>query len=248
MFLFLVWGFNLILGEIPREWSSYTLGFHYQMPGWLLAFRVGAPIFIIPIFLCVGWIKGFPRWSYPYVVHVVVFSWYMTNVSTPGFSFFGFEMFGRQTWGQRAWMPLFVVAVIALVLTRSYRPIIKFFTNIWEDWTLLTFGMFGLMPFIVFIMFDEVDRMFSLYFMVILAVLILWTTYSYLRSDTHTKRTRSLLIGVSLTLGIVSIAPNIYWLSIMDVNIIPALVVGVVAFLFMFSPSLLLLGRRKAAI
>ena len=103
----------------------------------------------------------------------------MTNVAMLGF------VFGRELWGWRAWVPLAVVAVISLLITQSLRPLRKFFTNIWEDWTLLTFGLFGSMPLVIAVVFDEMDRLYSLYFMVILTLLMVNTAFVYMQRPDH---------------------------------------------------------------
>lgn len=238
VFLFVIWGLDLIVNEIPHDLRLLN-----RIPGAMHTFLFVIPIFIFPVLMCVGWIMSFPRWSYPYVVHVIIFSLYISNASTPGFKLFGYEMFGRELWGWRAWIPLMIIALVALGVTRSFRPIINFFTNICIDWTVLTFGMFGFMPLIISIMFDEVDRLFSLYFMFVLAIILVGTAFVYLSGANHRRRVIALLIGVSLSLLVVSIAPNIYWAGVMDVNIIPALVAGLIVFLFMFAPSLI--GLRQ---
>jgi hypothetical protein len=81
-------------GEFPHEWN---------IPVWVPGIFFVSTLFVLPIGICIGWIKGFPRWSYPYVGHVIVFSLYMVNVATPGF------LFGRELWGWRAWIPLMVM-------------------------------------------------------------------------------------------------------------------------------------------
>ncbi len=233
---FILWGLDLIVGEIPHHWGT---------PQWVLGVFFISTLFVLPIGMCIGWIQGFPRWSYPYVGHVIVFSLYMMNVATPGFNLLGDEMFGRELWGWRAWIPFLVITVIALTATRSFRPAACFFTNIRDDWTLLTFGMFGFMPLVIAIMFDEVDGLFSLYFMVVLTIIMAGTTFAYLSSANHRMRVVALLIGISLSLVIASIATNVYWNGVLDVNIIPALVAGLIVFLFMFAPSLMGLWRNQ---
>ena len=233
---FILWGLDLITGEFPHEWN---------IPIWVYGTFFVSTLFVLPIGMCIGWIQGFPRWSYPYVGHVLVFSLYMFQVATPGLKLFGYELFGREMWGWRAWIPLMVVALIALLVTRSFRPILKLFTNIRDDWTLLTFSMFGFMPLVIAIMFDEVDRLFSLYFMVALTVIMVGTAIAYLSSVSHRWRVVALVVGISISLAISSIAPNIYWNGVMNVNLISALVPGMIVFLFMFAPSLLGLRRKQ---
>lgn len=243
--LFVLCGLGLIFNELPHEWA---------LPNWVRSvnnflfvgtnsFLFVATIVLLPIGLCVGWIRSFPRWSYPYVAHVLFFSFFMVNTATPGF------LFGRELWGWRAWIPLAVVVVISLLITQSLGPLRKFFTNIWEDWTLLTFGLFGIMPMLIEMSFDEMERLFSLYFMVILTFLMVGTVFIYMQRPAHRERIAVLLIGILLTITLTMAGPTIYWHNQGDTNIIPVVVAGIVVFLVMFSPALIsLLPRSKRLI
>lgn len=231
--LFGLWGLGLIFNELPHEWV---------LPGWVRSFSgllLGGTIVLLPIGLCIGWIRRFPRWSYPYVVHSLIFSLYMMNVATPGF------LFGREVWGWRAWIPLAVVAGVALLVTRSLHPLRKLFTNIWDDWTLLTFGLFGFMPLLIAVVFDEMDRLYSLYFMVILTLLMVGTAFLYMRRPDHRERISILLIGIFLTITLAMAAPAVYWLDHGGTNIVPAVVAGIVVFLVMVSPALISLMHKS---
>jgi hypothetical protein len=235
--LFVLCGLGLIFNELPYEWPP---------PNWvrlIIRFLFVGRLVLLPIGLCIGWIKSFPRWSYPYVAHVLFFSLIMMNTATPGF------LFGRELWGWRALVPLAVVVVISLLITQAFRPLRKFFTNIWEDWTLLTFGLFGSMPLLITIAFDEMDRLFSLYFMVILTFLMVGTVFIYMQKPTHRERIVVLLIGILMIITLAMAVPTIYWHNHGDTNIIPAVVVGIVIYLIFFSPALIsLIPRSKRKI
>lgn len=237
MALFVLCGLSLIFNELPFEWPP---------PNWVRSvngFLIVGKIVLLPIGLCIGWIRSFPRWSYPYVAHVLFFSLYMMNVATPGF------LFGRELWGWRAWVPLAVVVVISVLMTQSLRPLRKFFTNIWEDWTLLTFGLFGSMPLLIGVSFDEVDRLYSLFFMVILTLLMVGTVFIYMQKPAHRARIAVLLIGILLTITLTMAVPTIYWHHHGDTNIIASVIAGIVIFLLFFSPALIsLLPRLKRRI
>jgi hypothetical protein len=238
MVLFLLWGLDLIVNEVPHGWDAYV-----PLATSIHAYLFAALLFGVPVFLCVGWITGFPRWSYPYAAQTVVFSLYISNASTPGFEIFGYEMFGREPWGWRAWIPFMVIALIALAVTRSVKPIGKFFTNIWNDWTLLTYAMFGFMPLLVAIGFDEMDRLFSLYFMVIVAFVMAGAAWFYLRAGTQRGRVIVLLAGIGLTTAITVVAPTLYWQRNGWVNPAGMVLTGGAVILFMFGPALIGFGR-----
>lgn len=225
--LFVLWGLSLIFNELPHEWA---------IPNWVRSIDgilfVGITL-LLPIGLCIGWIKSFPRWSYPYVAHVLIFSLYMMNVATPGF------LFGRELWGWRAWIPLLVIAVVSVLVTRSLDSLKILFTNISNDWTLLTFGMFGLMPLLIAIIFDEMDRLYSLYFMVILTLLMVGTVTVYMQNSKHKMRIGALLIGIFLTITIAVSGPAWFWFDRMKANPWPVVIAGIVVYLIIFSPAII---------
>jgi hypothetical protein len=161
--------------------------------------------------MCIGWIKSFPRWSYPYVGHVLLFSPYLSGGATPANSLFGFSIFENELGGWQAVILFVLIPIVALAITRSWRPIAALFTNIWNDWTLLTFGMFGLMPMVVLIGFDEVNRLFSLYFMVLLTLVMTVTALLYIRVKQHGQRLIALLSGSIVIIVTSIVAPGIYW-------------------------------------
>ncbi|MEE4195675.1 MAG: hypothetical protein V2J07_10805 [Anaerolineae bacterium] len=199
LILFIFIGLSAILLEIPRTWVTSPL---------LRTILSGVfPIqyIIYPILFFIGWIKGFPRWSYPYLGIVLLLSILMMNASTPGF------LFGDELWKWRAWIPLLIISAVALLVTRSFQPLRKFFTNIKEDWTLLTFGLYGCLPVYAFINFDEMDHLYTLYFMVGLTVVMLSTVTLYMRSSKQKQRIITMLIGTLFILAISKIGHAMYW-------------------------------------
>ncbi len=65
-----------------------------------------------------GWLKGFPRWVFSYLAYGIVFALYLANASTPGLVIFNIPMWGRELWGWRACVPMAMVALSALLLSR----------------------------------------------------------------------------------------------------------------------------------
>ena len=96
--LFLIYGLDLIVGEIPHTWAA---------PTWLP--EIKKALFLSGLALPalgwgIAWVKGFPRWSYPYVGLELLVSLYMMNVagrplhdSIPKFRFTTFKHF-RLEW------------------------------------------------------------------------------------------------------------------------------------------------------
>jgi hypothetical protein len=230
--LFLLLGLDLILGEIPHHWP---------VPAWLplLRGRLFLSTLALPaIGLGVGWVKGFPRWSYPYTGYVLLSSLYTMSVATPGLRILGYTFGPNDYWGSRAWIPFFAMAVVALLITRSLRPLLKLFTNAGKDWTLLTFGMFGFMPLLVAFGFDEVDRLYSLYFMVALTLVMAGTALAYLRSARLEQRALALFAGITLVVAVVTVAPAIYWLEHGWANLTGGVIGGAIVVVIMSFPLL----------
>ena len=94
--------------------------------------------------LLIGWIRGFPVWSYSYLGWSLVFAWWWTDMRTHGFD-----------WGYRIWIPFGITTLIALLWTRSLKPIKKLFYDIWNDWARLLLVMFTLGAWVALINYDE---------------------------------------------------------------------------------------------
>jgi len=237
MIVFLIYGLFLIAHEIPPDWPvSNWLRYSNLVLLWCI-------IALPPIGLCVGWVKGFPRWSYPYLGNVLLQGLYMMSVATPGLRFFNYTFGRNDLWGWRAWIPFLVAAVISLLVTRSLKPIIKLFTKVWKDWTLLTYGMFGFMPMLVWISFDEMDKLFSLPFMIILTLVMVGTVLLYLRSTHQWQRVLILAVGVITVTATAVAVPAVYWRENGWVYVAMATTGGIIIVAFVFLPALVGLLR-----
>lgn len=206
--IFLIECLVLITSELPRG---------FQMPAlvqtltslifWFFLIAPGAGF-------AVGWIKAFPRWSYPYVPMAVLLPLYISNASTPGINFFGYPTFGRELWGWRAFIPFLLAGAIAWLVTRSFRPLGRFFLQMRQDWTLGTYALSGTLPLVIFIAYDEMDRAYSLRDMILLSILFLGMALIYLRSRSIRQRGLTLVVGVPLILAYTAISTTAYWLSL----------------------------------
>ncbi len=234
MLFFIVLSFFLALMEIPREW---------KLGDWLTQSEAGNLMWIWILFpyigMCIGWIKGFPRWAYPYVGYSLLFSLYMTQVATPGLKFASYVFSSHEVWGARAWIPFGLAALVALLVTRSLRPVAKFFVNLWQDWTILSYTLFGFMPLLIMIMFDEMGHLFSFISMIILGVVMLVTATLYLTAQTQRQRVLAMLVGIPVTVALTVLGPIIYWLPLDGVNVPMSVMYGLIAMALFLSPSLL---------
>jgi len=159
----------------------------------------------------VGWVKGFPRWSYPYVAIVLMYTLWWTDVATPGLTLLNHTFRRGELWGLRAWIPFSAMAAICLLLTRSLRPLLRFFTGVWRDWTRLSFGLYGLMPLLVWVSFDEVNRSYQFPYLVVSMVLLAGGALAYMRGGRAQERVFALLAGLGLAWTVTTIGVATYW-------------------------------------
>jgi hypothetical protein len=206
---FFLFGLIMILLELPNlealimlEWFNTLANILFFT--WLIFPAIGFGI---------GWVRNFPRWSYPYTGMAFILALYIHNASTPGLSFFGIPIFGRELWGWRAWIPLAVAFISALVISRSFRPFFHFFSNLWQDWSIPSYLLAGVLPLLVMIAFDEIDRLYSLYFMIVFAMLLVGMVVLYLRSQYPWQRVLVLTIGILAIIYPAALGSNSYWLA-----------------------------------
>jgi hypothetical protein len=221
----------MISYEIPQEWN-------WQWTDSLSQFFLALLIILPPVFYAVGWVKGFPAWSYPYIAHVLQWSSYMTQAATPGLRIFNYTFGPRDLWGWRAWIPFALATGIALLISRSFIPLLNLIEDSRQDWTRYTFGILGFFPMWVFMSFDGLGRLYSLYFMVCLAVAMPVTAFTYLRSRSTRKRAAALSVGIFISVLVATAAPTLYWHP-EGWLLTRAITMGITFLLVSFSPALI---------
>ena len=204
---FFLFGIIIILLELPI--TLFELNWFNSLGGTLLLLFLILPA----IGFGIGWVQNFPRWSYPYAGMAVILAPFIQNASTPGVTLFGIPIFGRELWGWRAWIPLAVAVVIALAVSRSFKPFLRFFTNLWNDWTIPSYLMLGVLPLLVMFAFDEMDRLYTLYFMIAFAILFVGMVILYLRSQTTWQRVLTLTLGVMVIVFPAVLGSTSYWIE-----------------------------------
>jgi hypothetical protein len=192
----LVPGLALIGWPLPVPWHHYLV--------------FGSYLFIL-LGLLAGWVRGFPRWSYAYMGHSLLFAWWLSKVSTPGLKLLGYAFTPNEVWGGRAWLGLGVVAVLALVLTRSLRPLGRLFLGVWHDWTRLSLALYGCLPLLMWFFFDEVHWPHGAIFLVMTSLLLTAGAVAYMRSTSTRHRALSLLAGLTVAWLTGSLGLATYW-------------------------------------
>ncbi len=171
---FLMYGLICMLVKFALPFSEFFL--------WL-AFYL-----IILIWLVIGWIKRFPRWSFAYV---------------------GWSITIALTWGGAPLVLLFPAIVVALIWTRSISPIKQFFHGILDDWTCLSFALFTLPAWFI-LSYSGNDHPYVTLFMFGSTLALSLGVYFYMRSSNAANRIVFLLGSLVAAFTLLSIS-NTAW-------------------------------------
>ena len=231
--IYVIWGLEAICLEIAfasnEPWYTACIWVS-QLLAWL--------VFLLPpIVVGYGWTRNFPRWTYPYIGAGLVYAAAMDGIPSPEFPI---SSGVYSPWGWRAWIPLFLALTIALLVTRSLHPFTRFFSNAWQDWTLLSYAMFGWAPLLILAGFDEVSPELTLIFIPIVVIVMAATATLYLASPSISQRGWILFAGAFFSLAIMLVVTEIYWNGIQAVFDDPRITLIMVVFLgVMFTPGLI---------
>jgi hypothetical protein len=236
---------GLLMTLDPRIVASY------------IALLIGLGVLLIG--LGVGWLKGFPRWSYAYGGFVLAVAslllannldpwifnrydtWVMLFRRLPGLADVVFYlMFGRYN----TWMLFLAMAVTALLLSRLWRPLRPLHRGAWHDWTRLSFGFYGVMPLVLVMAFDEVTPTFRALYLIASMVILAAGAVAYVRSSRTWQRALALLAGMALSCAVTTVGvATFYHAATWDM-----LGYWMVLAALMLAPVLLSLLRRQVEV
>jgi hypothetical protein len=144
--------------------------------------------------LLIGWIRGFPLWSYSYLGWSLVIAWSNTNLRVYGID-----------WGYRVWSPFGLTVLVALLWTHSLAPVKRCLLDIWNDWTRLTFVMYTFGAFVL-LMYDENHHPFLPLLVAISTLIVATGAWVFLRSPNLIGRVLSISISFVAAMIPVSIS------------------------------------------
>ena len=130
--------------------------------------------------LLIGWIQGFPLWSYSYLGWSFLLAYFNTN-----WGYYGDPDF-------QVWVPFGITVLIAILWTRSLASIKKLFQDIWNDWTRLSLAMFAFCGY-VWIFYDEVHHSQLLWFIFAVTLAFSAGVWFFLRSTNLKVRVFSII-------------------------------------------------------
>lgn len=173
------------------------------------------PYLVVMAGLLWGWLKGFPRWVYPYPVYGVFFALYFSLSAQPSY-----KMWGLDLWDWLPFVPMGIVILLALRFGKSpLEAVVKMIEAVWKDWTLLVYGLYGLLPLIIPIFQDETERSYRFPVTAAAISLMLVCGILYVGITKPWLRTTFLLGGLFLSLLTASVGSGLYWKT-HEINII----------------------------
>jgi hypothetical protein len=170
----------------------------------------GSYLFIL-LGLLAGWVRGFPRWSYAYAGYGLLFALYLSGVTTPELRLLGYTFQRHEPWGWRAWLGLTAVAVLALLLTRSLRPLGRILGGTWRDATRLSLALYGTLPLVAGILFDEVRAPYPAPFLALSTIGLAAGALAHMRASATLPRMAALLAGLTASWLVITPALALYW-------------------------------------
>jgi len=101
-------------------------------------------LLLILVLLVAGWIKDFPRWSYPYAILILAFFLVMLVGRDSDMSFSENLIFKLNVLG-----PFMLLFTSLWLLTRHLRPLPHFFQHLRQDGTLFSLCIYSLLPLLI---------------------------------------------------------------------------------------------------
>ena len=206
--------------------------------------------FILLIGLGAAWVRGFPRWSYPYLGLVLAMTFILVSQrdsEEPPIINLLFSLI--------CVTPFLAMLAVVLLKTRSVRPLRQFRKGVWHDWTRLSFAFYGVLPLGLTIAFAATDTSFGLPYLAASAVALIAGALTYMLSTRASHRVSALIVGLTLSWAVATVGAATYWHGRQEswmttpgngYKIARGSVVGWVLFLaLILAPALLSIFRRS---
>jgi len=193
---------------------------------WADALRIGVAPIIFYLLLLGGflaaWLKGFPRWSYPYLGWLLLFL--VASLGSTGLD-------DPYLW--RIWGPLLITLLIAISLRPSLKPLSSLAHGWKQDWTLSIFAVLGILEFLIWAGFDEMPGPRSVWATLCTAVLVVGAI-AYMRISSRTGRVAALLGSMVASVALGAGVGAYYWHRPSD-----SVIGWLVWFVILMAPALL---------
>jgi len=197
-----------LLATIPFGLFGLTWAFAnsgISVPQLIHLFLFWSPMISMFVLLGIGWIKNFPRWSFPAIGFCLLFSMYLMMVSIPGIS--------DDVLGMWAWIPLLITLIISFIFKPGIEPIKKIVERIKEEPTLILFALYGFSPLFLWIFCDEMYSRWMIFIALISSLILSSGIYLFLKSDKKRTRVLSIIFSGLLAVILTYTASHIYWMN-----------------------------------
>jgi hypothetical protein len=188
-------------GLFGLSWAFSNSGFN--APALIQMFLFIISVISMFVLLGIGWIKNFPRWSFPAIGFCLLFSMFFMMMVISNLS--------DGILGLWAWTPLLITLIISLIIRPSSEPIKKIIERIKEEPALILFALYGFVPIFIWILSDEMYTIWMIFIALISTLILSSGIYLFLRSDKKRTRVLSMIISGLLAVIITYTASTIYW-------------------------------------
>ena len=173
------------------------------IPSFIEYFMFVASILAMFILLGMGWIKNFPRWSFPAIGFCLFSSICFMMISIPS---------KDEDLGLWALFPLLITLVISLMFNPTLKPIKQLAQKIKEEPTLLLFALYGFAPFVLFLFYDEMHATWLISTIFLATLILAFGLYTFLRNDKKIIRVMSIILSGLIALIVAYGTSYFYWL------------------------------------
>jgi hypothetical protein len=108
-------------------------------------------------------------------------------------------------------IPLGVAVVVALALTRSFRPLIRLVVGVVTDWTQLSFALYSLATWLLWVSFDGVRDDHVLPYAIAVNAILIVGALVYIRVAGRWQRALSLVAGLGIAWMVMAVGTASYW-------------------------------------
>ena len=178
-------------------------------PAYLILMLIGVAIFVI---IVAGFLKGFPRWSMPYlglalslISFLIVFQWVTDFISPKMMVQLGpipidesSRLILQAFWAGLLWLSLMIFTLLvfgSLALVRMFKPLLE---SIREDWTLVSYILYYGATFTLFLAYDLYRGHQT--FVLASAICLGCGAWFYLHAEKSWQRILALICGLSLAM------------------------------------------------
>lgn len=182
---------------------AWALDMGVNAPYSILSMTFLASVIMMYALFCIGWVKEFPRWSFPAIGFCLLFSAFFSYVRIPSFSSERLELW--------AWFPLLLTVLIGLMFNSSFKPLKALARKIKDDPALILFALYGFAPIFVSLFTDEIHSLWMLPSTILSVVILCSGLYLFLKCKRKKIRLLFLMLSGTLALLITSVSSFFFW-------------------------------------